>query len=183
MIPYSSRECSPDLIKALNILQATPSIHPSTWRKDCKLPETHPATSWISWLGKRQEKKKMNSHLILPFPHEPELCCCSWDVLTGDVAVQEQNPGCRDPIVSLALQMLFLQQNPIFWSPLDAPKRIQNTSKALLHYRSYFRHRRLLRWGHPEPAQGKHAYFFLNKIKGKQKILEDSMVKLQKAFF
>lgn len=125
----------------------------------------------------------MNSHFILPFPHEPELCCCSWDVLTGDVAVQEQNPGCRDPIVSLALQMLFLQQNPIFWSPLDAPKRIQNTSKALLHYRSYFRHRRLLRWGHPEPAQGKHAYFFLNKIKGKQKILEDSMVKLQKAFF
>lgn len=102
------RECIRDIIKALNILQATQSIHPSIWWKDCKFPETHPATSWISWLGK---PGKMNSHFILPFPHKPELFCCFWDMLTGDIAVQwagrgfqagaQQNPGCWDPILQL----------------------------------------------------------------------------------
>lgn len=88
------REHSSDLIKALNILQATQSIHPSIWWKDCKFPYTHPATSWISWLGKRG---KMNSYFILPFPHKPEQFCHGELLLCSEQGAQ-QNPGCWDPI-------------------------------------------------------------------------------------
>lgn len=49
-------------------------------------------------------------------------------------------PSCSSGHVSLPLQMLFLQQHPVFQCPLDAqrdPRHLQ----ALLGYRSYFRHR------------------------------------------